>query len=48
MAGDPDANGVKVSAFRAAMERLFTAGTIKTVETGPTSKRVKHIERAQP
>jgi RecA-family ATPase len=46
MADDPDAKGVKVPAFRAAMERLFTAGTIKTVETGPTSKRVKHIERA--
>ena len=46
MADDPAANGVKAPAFRAAMERLFTAGKIKTVDTGPVSKRVKHIERA--
>jgi RecA-family ATPase len=48
LADDPDANGVKVPAFRAAMERLFTAGKIKTMETGSPAKRRKHIERAQP
>lgn len=48
MEDDPDANGVKVTAFRAAMERLFTAGRIKTVETGSPAKRRKHIERVQP
>jgi RecA-family ATPase len=48
MADDPDANGVKVPAFRAAMERLFTAGKIKTMETGSPAKRRKHIERAHP
>ena len=48
MADDPDANGVKVPAFRTAMERLFTAGKIKTVETGSPAKRRKHIERALP
>ena len=46
LAGDPEANGVTAEAFRAAMERLFTAGRIVSVETGPASKRRKHIERA--
>jgi RecA-family ATPase len=46
LAGDPEANGVTAEAFRAAMERLFTAGRIVSVETGPVSKRRKHIERA--
>jgi RecA-family ATPase len=46
LAGDPEANGVSADAFRAAMERLFTAGRIQSVETGPASKRRKHIERA--
>ncbi|MGY3498012.1 AAA family ATPase [Bradyrhizobium sp. USDA 4502] len=46
LAGDPEANGVSADAFRAAMERLFTAGRIMSVETGPASKRRKHIERA--
>lgn len=47
LAGDPEANGVSAEAFRAAMERLFTAGRIVSVETGPASKRRKHIERAR-
>lgn len=46
LAGDPEANGVSAEAFRTAMERLFTAGRIITVEMGPASKRRKHIERA--
>jgi RecA-family ATPase len=46
MASDPDAKGVTAEAFRAAMERLYTAGKIRTVETGPASKVRKHIERA--
>jgi RecA-family ATPase len=46
LAGDPAANGVSADAFRAAMERLFTSGRIVSVETGPASKRRKHIERA--
>jgi RecA-family ATPase len=46
LAGDPEANGVSTEAFRTAMERLFTAGRIVSVETGPASKRRKHIERA--
>jgi RecA-family ATPase len=45
LADDPEANGITAQAFRAAMERLFTAGKIIAVETGPDSKRVKHIER---
>ncbi len=48
MADDPEAGGVKGEAFRAAMERLFTVGRIKVVETGSPKKRVKHIERAMP
>jgi RecA-family ATPase len=46
LAGDPEANGTTVQAFRAAMERLYSADKIVTVETGPPAKRVKHIERA--
>ena len=46
LAGDPEANGTTAEAFRAAMERLYTAGKIVTVETGPPSQRIKHIERA--
>ena len=46
MAKDPDANGVTAVAFRMAMERLYKAGKIITKESGPKSRRVKHIERA--
>lgn len=46
MADEHDAGGIKAEAFRAAMGRLLTAGTIRIVESGPPSKRVKHIERA--
>jgi RecA-family ATPase len=42
---DPEANGVTARAFKASMERLFTAGKIITKETGPASRRVKYIER---
>jgi hypothetical protein len=45
LAVDPEANGVSAEAFRGAMERLFTAGRIVTVKTGPASRRRKHIER---
>jgi RecA-family ATPase len=38
----PEAKGVKASAFKAAMDRLYAAGTIVTIE----GKRSKHIERA--
>lgn len=47
LASDPEANGVTAEAFRSAMERLYTAGRIATVETGPSSKRRQHIERAR-
>jgi RecA-family ATPase len=43
---DPEANGVTADAFRAAMERLLTAGKVVVVEGGPPSKRRQHIERA--
>ncbi|MHC4043561.1 AAA family ATPase [Bradyrhizobium sp. 23AC] len=46
MADEHDAGGIKAEAFRVAMGRLLTAGTIRIVESGPPSKRVKHIERA--
>lgn len=45
MEKDPDANGVTAHAFRMAMERLYKAGKIITKETGPNSRKVKHIER---
>ncbi|MCA1546313.1 AAA family ATPase [Bradyrhizobium sp. BRP19] len=45
---DPEAAGISSGALRAAMERLFTRGEIKNVETGPPSKRRQHIERASP
>jgi RecA-family ATPase len=38
----PEAKGIKAKAFKAAMDRLYVAGTIVTVE----GKRSKHIERA--
>jgi len=44
-ADDPEAGGIKAAGFRAAMERLLTAGTIVVVETGPASKRRSHLER---
>jgi RecA-family ATPase len=46
MADEPDAGGVKAEAFRAAMVRLLTAGTVRIVESGPPSRRSKHLERA--
>ncbi|WOH55135.1 AAA family ATPase [Bradyrhizobium sp. BWC-3-1] len=48
MADDPDAGGVKAEAFRASMGRLLNAGKIKIVESGPPSRRTRHIERAAP
>jgi hypothetical protein len=45
LADDPEAAGVAASALAAAMERLFTAGRIVTVATGPASRRVHQIER---
>jgi RecA-family ATPase len=47
LADDPEANGTTAAAFKAAMERLFTAGKIVTIETGPPTRRTKHIERVQ-
>lgn len=44
---DPEAKGVTADAFRLAMERLFTAGKVVTVEVGPPSRRREHIERAR-
>ncbi len=46
MSDEPDAGGVKAEAFRTAMLRLLTAGTIKIVESGPPSRRSKHLERS--
>jgi RecA-family ATPase len=43
---DPEANGVTADAFRLAMERLFSAGKVVTVEVGPPSRRREHIDRA--
>ena len=42
---DAEANGTTADAFRKAMERLFDAGKIRTVESGPASKRRQHLER---
>jgi RecA-family ATPase len=47
-AADPEAGAVTARAFSAAMERLYSAGIIKTVETGPASRRFRHVERAVP
>jgi RecA-family ATPase len=43
---DPEANGVAAEGFRGAMERLLRAGRIIVVESGPSSKRRSHLERA--
>ncbi|MGJ5120958.1 AAA family ATPase [Bradyrhizobium oligotrophicum] len=45
-ADDPDAGGIKSKAFAAAMERLFNAGNIHIVKSGPKSRSYTHIERA--
>jgi RecA-family ATPase len=42
---DPEAGGVKATAFKVAMERLLTAGKIRSVETGPPTRRRQHLER---
>lgn len=44
-AADPDAGGVTADGFRAAMERLLTAGRVVVIETGSESKRRSHLER---
>ncbi|MCP1851235.1 MULTISPECIES: AAA family ATPase [unclassified Bradyrhizobium] len=44
---DPDAAGVADKAFVAAMERLYTAGKITTITTGPKSRATSHIERVR-
>jgi RecA-family ATPase len=41
----PDANGMTARAFKAAQERLFSAGFIHNVTEGPASKRTKRIAR---
>ena len=43
---DPEADGVTTEGFRGAMERLLTTGRIIVVESGPSSKRRSHLERA--
>jgi RecA-family ATPase len=45
LADDPDAGGVKASAFKAAMERLLAKDIIKVVTVGPPSRASKHLER---
>jgi RecA-family ATPase len=45
---DPEASGVTADGFRAAMERLMTAGKITVVESGSPSKRRQHLERVVP
>lgn len=45
---DPEANGVKAEGFRAAMERLLTAGRVVVIETGSDSRRRSHLERVAP
>lgn len=44
-AAEPEANGTTARAFTAAMTRLFDRKAICVVESGPQSRRVKHIER---
>jgi RecA-family ATPase len=41
----PEANGITARAFKAAQERLFSAGLIHNETVGPPSKRTKHIAR---
>jgi RecA-family ATPase len=44
-ADDPDAGGIKADGFKAAMERLLTAGKIVVIETGPPSRRRERLAR---
>ncbi|WP_338688465.1 AAA family ATPase [Bradyrhizobium sp. 26S5] len=45
-AEDPEAAGSTAKAFAISMDRLYNAGKIITKESGPASRRFKHIERA--
>lgn len=45
LAEDPEAAGNTAKAFAASMDRLYSAGQIVTKESGPASRRFKHIER---
>lgn len=40
----PDSEGVTKRAFKAAMERLLSAGKLRVAEDGPPSKRRTHLE----
>lgn len=40
----PDNEGVTKRAFKAAMERLLSAGKLRVAEDGPPSKRRTHLE----
>jgi RecA-family ATPase len=41
----PEANGVTARGFKAAQDRLFSAGLIHVITDGPTSKRTHRIAR---
>lgn len=45
-ADHPQSEGITKRGFKGAMEKLFAAGKIISVETGPPSKRRSHIEAA--
>ena len=47
MAGMPGVDGLGQPALRRAMEQLFHDGRVVLAETGPPSKRVKHIALAK-
>lgn len=44
---DPGAQGVRKGAFIASMDRLLKVGTIFIAETGPPSRRRRHLELRQ-
>lgn len=46
-ADHPDCEGVTKRAFKAAMERLLSAGKVRVAEYGPPSKRHTYLEVAQ-
>ncbi len=45
-ADHPDSEGVTKRAFKAAMERLLSAGKLRVAEDGPQSRRRTHLEVA--
>lgn len=46
-AGHPESEGINKRAFKAAMERLLSAGKVRVRQDGPPSRRVSYLEAVE-